>query len=93
MQPFDLEFNNINYAVFPEGSETYTIYKDGKEYLQIQKDEGEQWIKFDSETGTPVFETDEEVNALGKLITTYIENPEEDEDEESDESDESDEEY
>lgn len=82
MQPFDLELNNSNYAVFPEGNETYTIYKNGKEYLQIQKDEGEQWIKFDSETGTPVFEPDEEVNALGKLIVAYIENPEEDEDEE-----------
>ncbi|MDQ8003722.1 MAG: hypothetical protein REI64_02915 [Pedobacter sp.] len=82
MQPFDLELNHINYAVFPEGNETYTIYKNGKEYVQIQKDEGEQWIKFDGETGTPVFEPDEEVNALGKLIVAYIENPEEDEDEE-----------
>ncbi|MGE6218581.1 hypothetical protein ACQKCH_02045 [Nubsella zeaxanthinifaciens] len=82
MQPFDLEHNNTHYAVFPEGSETYTIYKEGKEYLQIQKDEGEQWIKFDNETGTPVFEPDEEVNALGKLIEWYKENPEEEEEEE-----------
>ncbi len=81
MQPFDLELNNINYAVFPEGNETYTIYKNGKEYLQIQKDDGEQWIKFDQETGTPVFESDEEVNALGKLIEVYKEAPDEDEDE------------
>jgi len=86
MQPFDLEINNINYAVFPEGNETYIIYKDGKEYLQIQKDDGEQWIKFDSETGTPIFEVDEEVNALGKLIAAYKEEPEEDdEDEDSEE--------
>lgn len=85
MQPFDLELNNTNYAVFPEGDETYTIYKEGKEYLQIQKDEGEQWIKFDQETGTPVFETDEEVNALGKLITAYKENPQEEEDEDLEE--------
>lgn len=84
MQPFDLTFNNTDYAVFPEGDETYTIYKDGKEYLQIQKDDGEQWIKFDNETGTPVFETDEEVNALGKLIAAYKEEPEE-EDEDNDE--------
>ncbi|WP_410222039.1 hypothetical protein [Pedobacter sp.] len=81
MQPFDLELNQVNYAVFPEGNETYTIYKEGKEYIQIQKDEGEQWIKFDEETGTPVFEYDEEVNQLGKLIEYYKENPEEDEDE------------
>ncbi len=77
MQPFDLELNNVNYAVFPEGNDTYTIYKDGKEYLQIQKDDGEQWIKFDKETGTPLFEADEEANALGKLIAVYKEEPEE----------------
>lgn len=82
MQPFDLELNDINYAVFPEGDETYTIYKDGKEYLQIQKDNGEQWIKFDKETGTPVFEADDEVNALGKLILAYKELPEEEEEDE-----------
>jgi len=82
MQPFDLEYNNTNYAIFPEGNETYTIYKEGKEYLQIQNDDGEQWIKFDNETGTPVFEPDEEVNALGKLIEWYKENPEEEEEEE-----------
>ncbi|RYE31376.1 MAG: hypothetical protein EOP48_31505 [Sphingobacteriales bacterium] len=86
MQPFDLELNNINYAVFPEGEETYTIYKDGKEYVQIQKDDGEQWIKFDGETGTPVFEADEEVNALGKLIEAYKEEPEEEDEFDEDEA-------
>lgn len=86
MQPFDLELNNINYAVFPEGEETYTIYKDGKEYVQIQKDDGEQWIKFDGETGTPVFEADEEINALGKLIEAYKEEPEEEDEFDEDEA-------
>ncbi len=85
MQPFDLELNNVNYAVFPEGNDTYTIYKDGKEYLQIQKDDGEQWIKFDKETGTPLFEADEEANALGKLIAEYKEEPEEGDDEDLEE--------
>ncbi|WP_199118630.1 hypothetical protein [Pedobacter sp. ASV28] len=79
MQPFDLEVKGIDYAVFPEGDHTYTIYKQGKEYLQIQKDEGEQWIKFDKETGIPLFEPDEEVNTLGKLIANYKEEPEEEE--------------
>lgn len=37
-QPFDIEIGTINYAVFPEGNDTYIVYKDGKEYLQIQKD-------------------------------------------------------
>lgn len=81
MQPFDIELNNNSYAIFPEGEDTYTVYKNGKEYAQIQKDEGEQWIKFDDETGTPLFEENEEINFLGKLIVAYIENPEEDEEE------------
>lgn len=83
-QPFDIEIGTINYAVFPEGNDTYIVYKDGKEYLQIQKDDASQWIKFDKETALPVFEYDEEVNQLGRLIVEYQENPplDEDDDEE-----------
>ena len=84
MQPFDLQLNDTDYAVFPEGNDTYIIFKEGKEYLHIQKDDGEQWIKFDAETGTPDFDVDEEVNALGRLIADYKEPEEEDEDESED---------
>jgi hypothetical protein len=82
-QPFDIAIGSINYALFPEGNDTYVVFKDGKEYLQIQKDDAAQWIKFDKETGIPLFEFDDEVNQLGKLIDAYEENPE-DEDEEID---------
>lgn len=75
MEPFDIEFNSINYAVFPEGNNNYVIFKDGEDYVQIQKDDANQWIKFHKETGTPVFEYDEEVNQLGQLISSYQENP------------------
>lgn len=79
-QPFDIEINNINYAIFPEGNDTYVVFKDGKEYVQIQKDTAQQWIKFDKETALPLFEPDEEVNQLGALIEAYKEDPELDED-------------
>lgn len=79
-QPFDLEINDINYAIFPEGNDTYVVFKDGKEYVQIQKDTAQQWIKFDKETALPLFEPDEEVNQLGALIEAYKEEPEFDED-------------
>ncbi len=82
--PFDIEIGPVNYAVFPEGNDTYVIFKEGKEYLQIQKDEASQWIKFDKVTGLPQFDLDEEVNQLGKLIENYKEEPELDEDEEID---------
>ncbi len=82
-QPFDIEIGSISYALFPEGNDTYVVFKDGKEYLQIQKDDAAQWIKFDKVTGLPLFELDEEVNQLGKLIDSYEEEPE-DEDEERD---------
>ena len=80
-QPFDLEIGEINYAIFPEGNDTYVVYKEGKEYAHIQKDDASQWIKFDKETAIPVFEYDEEINQLGNLIDNY-QPEEEDEDEE-----------
>jgi hypothetical protein len=77
-QPFDIEIGDINYAVFPEGNQIYVVYKDGKEFAQIQKDDAAQWIKFDKETALPNFEYDAEINQLGRLIDDYQEEPEED---------------
>jgi len=77
IQPFDIEIGDINYAVFPEGNDTYVIFKDGKEYVQIQKDTAEQWLKFDKETALPLFDYDEEINQIGKQIEAYIANPQE----------------
>ncbi|MES2446865.1 MAG: hypothetical protein V4546_06765 [Bacteroidota bacterium] len=84
-QPFDLEIGPINYAIFPEGNDTYVVFKDGSEYAHIQKDTAEQWLKLDSVTGLPKFDFDEEINQIGKLITEYLENPPIDEDEEEEE--------
>lgn len=79
MQPFDLEIGDDFYAVFPEGGETFTIFKNGNEYAQIQKDEGTLWLKLDKETGTPNFEPDDEINRLGQLIEAYKDMPDDDE--------------
>ncbi len=79
--PFDLEIGTLHYAIFPEGNDVYVVFKEGKEYLQIQKDAASQWIKFDKETGLPQFELDEEVNQLGQLIENYKEEPELDDEE------------
>lgn len=81
-QPFDIEIGSLNYAIFPEGNDTYVVFKEGKEYLQIQKDTAAQWIKFDKETGLPQFDFDEEVNQLGQLIENYKEEPEWDDEDE-----------
>ena len=86
-QPFDIEIGSINYAIFPEGNDTYVIFKDGKEYVQIQKDAASQWIKFDKETALPLFEPDEEINQIGKLIEAYKEEPELDEEDDMEEAD------
>jgi hypothetical protein len=75
-QPFDIEIGNINYAIFPEGNDIYVVYKDGKEYVQIQKDDAQQWLKLDKETALPQFEYNEEVNQIGHLISEYKEEPE-----------------
>ncbi|WP_256002639.1 hypothetical protein [Pedobacter deserti] len=78
-QPFDIILGDVNYAVFPEGNDTYAIYKDGKEYALIQKDTDTQWIKLDAETGTPDFEADEEINQIGREIVAYVPPAEDDE--------------
>lgn len=82
-QPFDITLGNIDYAVFPEGNDTYVIFKDGKEYAHIQKDTDLQWLKLDPETAIPVFEIDEEINNIGREIMAHV--PEEDEDEDLEE--------
>jgi hypothetical protein len=81
-QPFDIEIGDISYAIFPEGNDTYVVFKDGKEYVQIQKDTAEQWLKFDKETALPLFDYDEEINQIGKQIEAYMANPEEEEEDE-----------
>jgi hypothetical protein len=85
MLPFDIIVGNTHFAVFPEGEDVYTIFKDGKEYMQIQKDSESQWLKLDDETALPLFEPNDEVNLIGKEISEY---KEEEEDEDSDDEEE-----
>ncbi|RXF70687.1 hypothetical protein [Arcticibacter tournemirensis] len=70
-EPFDIESGHITYSVFPEEDGVYTIFKEGIEYMKIQKDEGEQWLKLDPETDLPLFGVDEEVNLIGGEILRY----------------------
>lgn len=84
-EPFDIQIGEIDYAVFPEGNDTYVIFKNGKEYVHIQKDTESQWLKLDQETALPLFEADEEINAIGREIIAHVPEPEEEEDFEEDE--------
>ncbi len=79
-QPFDIQIDNVDYAVFPEGNDTYVIFKDGLSFVHIQKDTDLQWIKLDPETETPLFDTTDEINQIGKAILAHV--PEEEEDDE-----------
>ena len=36
-EPFDIEIGPVTYSVFPEEDDMYTIFKDGIEYVKIQK--------------------------------------------------------
>ncbi|MBB5623173.1 hypothetical protein HDE69_004256 [Pedobacter cryoconitis] len=87
-QPFDITIGEIDYAIFPEGIDTYVVFKDGKEYRHILKDTESQWLTLDPETALPLFGEDEEVNAIGKEIIAYVpEDEDEDDDEAHDEED------
>lgn len=79
-EPFDIVVDQVNYAVFPEGNDTYVIYKEGAEYVHIQKDTDLQWIKLDMETGTPLFDSTDEINRIGQAILAYVPDPEEESD-------------
>lgn len=79
-EPFDITIGAIDYAIFPEGNDTYVVFKDGKEYIQIQKDTESTWLKLDPETALPLFEENAEINAIGQAIIAYVPEPEEDED-------------
>lgn len=71
-EPFDIEIGITTYSVFPEEDGMYTIFKEGIEYLKIQKDTEQQWIKLDPETELPTFETTDEINTIGKEIVIYL---------------------
>lgn len=66
-EPFDISLGDTIYSVFPEEDNIYTIFKEGIEYVKIQKDE-ERWLKLDPLTEMPRFEDDEEVNRIGAEI-------------------------
>jgi len=70
-EPFDISIGSTPYSVFPEEDNTFTIFKDGKEFTQIQKDTEGVWLKMDYETGLPLFDEDAEVNEIGRLINLY----------------------
>ncbi len=70
-EPFDLEINGITYSVFPEGEEIYAIFKEGVEYVKIQKDTETHWLKLDPTTEMPLFDNDEEINLIGREIEAY----------------------
>lgn len=82
-EPFDITIGNTSYAIFPEGNDTYVVFKEGKEYAEIQKDTESQWLKLDSETALPLFEEDEEINAIGREIIAYVPEEEEEDGEEN----------
>jgi hypothetical protein len=71
-EPFDIEIGETEYSVFPEEEDTYAVYKDGVEYLKIQKDGECSWIKLDLDTDVPVFEVDEEVDKIGIEILKFF---------------------
>lgn len=78
-QPFDIELAGVIYSVFPEEEDVYTIFKEGEEYIKIQKDTDQHWLKLDDETDLPLFTEDQEVDNIGRAISEYKEEEEDDE--------------
>ncbi len=70
-EPFDIELGNISYAIFPEEDDTYVVFKEGIEYMKIQKDTEGQWLKLDPDTDLTIFDENEEANKIGEQILKY----------------------
>lgn len=83
-EPFDITIGSTSYAIFPEGNDTYVVFKEGKEFAEIQKDTESQWLRLDPDTALPLFDEDEEINAIGREIVAYVPEEEEEEDGEED---------
>ena len=70
-EPFDIFIGPTIYSVFPEEDNSFTIFKEGKEYVRIQKDTEGVWLKLDYESDLPIFDEDTEVNEIGAQINSY----------------------
>ena len=70
-EPFDIFIGPTTYSVFPEEDNSFTIFKEGKEYVRIQKDTEGVWLKLDYESDLPIFDEDTEVNEIGVQINSY----------------------
>ncbi len=70
-EPFDIAIGSTTYSVFPEEDNSFTIFKEGKEYVRIQKDTEGIWLKLDYESDLPIFDEDPEVNEIGGQISLY----------------------
>ena len=67
-EPFDITLAGIIYSIFPEEDEIYTVFKNGEEYMKIQKDTEGHWLKLDPDSELPLFEENDEVNQIGRQI-------------------------
>jgi len=70
-EPFDIEIDGVLYSVFPDEKDTYTIFKEGIEYVQMIRDNETNWLKLNIETGMPMFGMDEEINLIGQEINKF----------------------
>lgn len=71
-EPFDIELDDIVYAVFPEEKDVYVVFKEGIEYVKLLKDTENSWLMLNPETELPMFGLDEEVDRLGEKINEVL---------------------
>lgn len=72
IEPFDINIEDITYAVFPEEEDIFAIFKEGVAHMKIQKDDDTHWIKLDPESEMPLFVFDIEVELIGQKINLHL---------------------
>lgn len=72
LEPFHFKLRNLIYEVVPEEDNTFTIFRNGDEYLQMLKNRNNKWMRIDYKTDLPILEENDEVEDIGKVIDKYI---------------------
>lgn len=72
LDSFYLKVNGMVYEVIPEEDRTFTIFKNGTEYMQILRNQNKKWMRIDYKTDQPIVEINQEVEDIGMAIEGKI---------------------
>jgi hypothetical protein len=71
-ESFYAKINGLIYEIILEEGQTYTVFKEGEEYIQILRNRNKKWMRIDYKTDLPIIEINDEVEDLGKAVEMWL---------------------